>query len=513
MSLNRPALALAAAVTALAAVSGVAAVTTSADGAGTPSASSAERLPVQRSTLVCPQPSTSELGETHLTAFTPGGGSGGSDGGEADAGLLPAVSTLDNGGTDRRGEDAEPLVPLTEPGTPAVHSADSTEVPALSGTATGALAPGWTVQQTTVIPGGGGRGMLGVACSAPDTRFWFAAVSTAEERLDYVHLTNPDEAPATVDLQLFGPEGLVETESGTGITIPAHSTVPVLLSTLTPEPLEDVTLHVAARAGRIGAQVQALDEERGADWITPVAGTTGPVVIPGIPGDATEVRLTAFTPGDSDVRLSVALAGATSSFTPAGQETLQVKSGMTTSVALQDLTRGEPASLVLTPEEGTADATVVAAVRVTRGGDGEDGEDGDGQEIAFLPSTAPVEERTTAAGSSRKGSTLFLTAPGEAAKVKVTASPGAEGGTPADRTVELKPGTTTAVDDLVPEGGDGRFALTVERLSGGPVHVARMLEQTEDGVPMFTLQALSDDRGTVAVPPAREDLSILTEND
>ncbi|WP_431783436.1 DUF5719 family protein [Streptomyces chumphonensis] len=506
MSLNRPVLALVGAVTALAAVSAVAAVTTSADGVGTPSASAAERRPVQRSTLVCPQPSTSELGETHLTAFTPAGG--GSDGGEAEAGLLPAVSTLDNGGTDRRGEDAEPLVPLAEPGTPVVHSADSTEVPALSGTATGALAPGWTVQQTTVIPGGGGRGLLGLACSAPDTRFWFAAVSTAEERLDYVHLTNPDEAPATVDLQLYGPDGLVETESGTGITVPAHSTVPVLLSTLTPEPLEDVTLHVAARAGRIGAQVQALDEERGADWITPSDGTTGTVVIPGIPGDATEVRLTAFTPGDSDVRLSVALAGASSSFTPAGQETLQVKSGMTASVELKDLTRGEPASLVLTPEEGTADAPVVAAVRVTRGG-----EDDEGQEIAFLPSTAPVQERATAAGSGRKDGTLFLTAPGEAAKVKVTASPGAEGGTPADRTVELEPGTTTAVDDLVPEGGDGRFALTVERVSGGPVHVARMLEQPEDGVPMFTLQALSDDRGTVEVPPAREDLSILTEDD
>ncbi|MCZ7414595.1 DUF5719 family protein [Streptomyces sp. WMMC897] len=526
MSLNRPVTALAAAVAALAALTGVATVTTSGAEPGAGSPADAERRPVQRSTLVCPQPAPSDLAETTFTAFSPGvPGSGAAESGEEDgegrAGLLPAVSTLDNGGSEKRSEDAKPLLALTQPGRPATHTADSIDIPALSGTATGALAPGWTVQQTTLVAVGGGRGLLGLQCSVPDTRFWFPGVSTAEERHDYIHLTNPDEASATVDLKLYGPEGAIESESGSGINVPAHSTVPVLLSALTPEPVESATLHVAVRSGRVGAQLQAVDEKLGSDWITPAAESPGQVVIPGLPGDATEVRLSAFTPGDSDVTFRVGLAGPSGSFTPAGQETLHVKSGMTTSVDLRELTRGEPASLVLTPEEGDGKAPVVAAARVVRGGadgsgeqdGGGNGGDGEGaggeREVAFIPSTGPVEWRATAAGNERKGSTLYLTAPRDGAKVKVTASAGSEGGTPAERTVTLKPGSTTAVDDLSPQDGEGRFALTVEPLSGGPVYVSRMLEREEDGIPMFTVQALSDDGGTVTVPPAAQDLAVL----
>ncbi|MBW1601844.1 hypothetical protein JJV70_06920 [Streptomyces sp. JJ66] len=525
MSLTRPALALAAVVTALAAVTGVAAVTTPA-GQSAPQATEAERRPVQRATLVCPQPPTSDLGTTEYTAHTPPSDGTGDEG---SAGLLPASSTLDNGGQDKRPEDAERQVALKQPGTPVTYPAEG-QLTALTGTATGALAPGWTVQQTTTVTGGDGRGLYGARCTAPDTGFWFAGASTAEERHDSVHLTNPDDTSATVDLQLYGPDGRVETESGSGINIPAHSTVPVLLSTLTPEPVTDATLHVAVRTGRVGAQVQALDEKLGGDWIAPAARASERIVIPGIPADATGVRLTAFAPGEEDAELAVRLAGPDSSFTPAGQETLHVKSGMTTAVDLGDLTRGEPASLVLTPVRDSADGPVIAAVRVLRGENASDGEDGDGasdggdgadsgkgaRELAFIPATPPVERRTTATGSPAapkggEGSTLYLTAPGEAAEVRVTASPGSEGGEAVSKAYTLKKGTTTAVDDLLPDAGQGRYALTVEKVSGGPVHAARMLERVEDDVPMFTVQALTDDGGTVTVPPAVQDLSLLTE--
>jgi hypothetical protein len=38
-----------------------------------------------------------------------------------------------------------------------------------------------------------------------------------------------------------------------------------------------------------------------------------------------------------------------------------------------------------------------------------------------------------------------------------------------------------------------------------------MLEIPEDGIPMFTVQTLPDDRGTVAVPEAEQDLSVLDD--
>nr|MYU47936.1 hypothetical protein [Streptomyces sp. SID7803] len=53
--------------------------------------------------------------------------------------------------------------------------------------------------------------------------------------------------------------------------------------------------------------------------------------------------------------------------------------------------------------------------------------------------------------------------------------------------------------------------LTVETLSGGPVHAARTLTVKVDGIQMFTVQTLPDDQGTVEVPAARQDLSVLDD--
>ncbi|MCF6524007.1 DUF5719 family protein [Streptomyces sp. JJ36] len=540
--MNRTTLSLIGAVTALAAVTGVAA-TTAPGAESTAARPAAERLPVERSTLVCPQPSASELAETRYTAFTPEGeDAADAPGGEdAAAHLLPAEEKEtgvpedgsgeksgdtkddekgdqkddqkddgkdgDDGGTkDGGGDDQapDPVLPLKKPGTPVTATTGDSGAPALTGSADGPFAPGWTVQQTTTISAGTGRGLHGLSCSAPDTDFWFPGASTAEERQDYVHLTNPDHTNAVVDLELYGKEGALPGETGEGITVPARSTVPVLLSTLTEEPVTNVTVHAVARSGRVAAQVQAADEKLGGDWLPPAAVPRSTAVLPGIPADAASVRLAVHATGDRDADLRVRLATPTGEITPAGQETLHVKAGMTAAVDLKDLTRGEAGSLVLSPAEGDSGAPVVAAARVTRGADGE-------QETAFIPSTAPVERRATAAGDGSGGATLSLLASGEAAKVRVTASAGSEGGDPVSKTYELKAGTTRAVEPPQPEGGKGSHALTVERLSGGEVYAARTLEQKEDGVPFFTVQTLPDDRGTVEVPDAEQDLSVLSE--
>ena len=93
--------------------------------------------------------------------------------------------------------------------------------------------------------------------------------------------------------------------------------------------------------------------------------------------------------------------------------------------------------------------------------------------------------------------------------MKVTASAGSDGGTAASRTYTIKAGTTQNVDAPVPAGLKGTYALTVEPLSGGPVYAARTLAATEGGVQGFTVQTLPDDRGTVAVSQADQDLSVL----
>ncbi|MFE0103244.1 DUF5719 family protein [Streptomyces sp. NPDC059009] len=497
--MNRTTQSLIAGVAALVAVTGFAAFNTP-DGTGDDGAKEAARLPVERTSLLCPAPSTSDLAETSYTGFTPvSKGSGGS--GKAE--LLPSVKQLTDAPKKDKEKEAKPFLSSKTPGKPVAGEESGAESPALIGTADGKLAPGWTVQQTSKITAGSGRGAHGLTCSAPDTDFWFPAASTAKERDDYIHLTNPDDSAAVVDIELYGPDGAIKSEVGEAIQVKGYSSVPVLLSTLTDKPQTNLTVHVTARSGRVAAAIQSSDDKLGGDWLPAAADPAGSLVLPGIPEDATSARLVAFAPGSDDADLKVQLASPNGLISPAGHASLHVKSGMTAAVDLGNVTRGEAGSLVLTPSEDSV--PVVAALRVTRG-------KGDKQETAFIPAVNAVGTRATVADNRAKGSTLSLTAPGKSAQVKVTASAGTEGGTPATKTYKIKGGTTLAVEPPVPAGLKGSYALTVEPVSGGPVYGSRMLRLGGDdthGVPMFTVQTLPDDRGTVAVPEAEQDLTVL----
>ncbi|MFE2301473.1 DUF5719 family protein [Streptomyces sp. NPDC059445] len=499
--MNRTTLSLIAAATALAAVTGFA--TLKSPGAGGDSASAtAARLPVERTSLLCPQPSTSDIADTAYTSFTPVV-EGASSGGKAQlqaAAEESAEGSGSGGGKKSGAKAAKPVVQPKEPGKPAAGDTSGADAPALVGVASGKFAPGWTVQETTEVAAGAGRGLLGTNCAAPDTEFWFPGASTAAQRTDYVHLTNPDDAAAVVDIDLYGKDGTLKSTVADGITVKAHASEPILLNTLTSGPQADLTVHVKVRSGRVGAAVQALDAKTGGDWLAASTDPSGSLVMPGIPKDATSVRLVAFAPGDTDADLKVRLASPTGTITPAGNETLHVKAGMTAAVDLGDVTRGEAGSLVLTPTGSSA--PVVAALRVVRG-------KGADQETAFIPASAPVGARATVADNTAKGSTLAVTAPGQGATVKVTASAGSGGGTAVSKTFTIKGGTTQNVEAPVPSGLKGTYALTVESVSGGPVYASRMLSASQDGVPAFTIQNLPDDRGTVSVPDARQDLSVL----
>ncbi|MER5772271.1 DUF5719 family protein [Streptomyces sp. NPDC001985] len=509
--MKRTTISLLATATALAAITGLASLTAPDTGRADPAAGTLARLPVERSSLACPAAGSTEVAETRHTSFTPAAGEG-AEGAGGEKGIAELKST-NAAMAERRSSEKAPVRPSTagksvvslkEPGRPVVVEERGKDAPALVGLATGRLAPGWTVQQTTAVTAGSARGLLGVSCTPPGTDFWLPGASTAEDRQDYLHLTNPDDTPALADIELFGAKGELKTTITEGIPVPAGSSVPILLSTLTSEVAPDVTAHVSTRSGRVGAVVRAAESEAGSDWIAPSADPAGTAVLPGIPADATSVRLVAFAPGDSDADLKVELAGPSGRIVPIGGESLHVKSGMTAGLELADVTKGEAGSLILSPERAGRATPVVAALRVVRG-------KGDEQEIAFIPATGPVGERSSVADNRSKGSTLSLTAPGAAARVRVTASAGTEGGARTVKTYEVKARTTLAVPAPVPDGLKGSYALTVETELGGPVHAARTLALPEDGVRMFTVQTLPDDRGLVSVPEAEQDLSVLDD--
>lgn len=511
--MNRPILSLLAVASALLVLTGLASVGQGDDSDGD-AQQSTRTNPVQRTELTCPRPTISDSGTTWYTAITPtsdDGSAGGQNGSaelyaapEYDPGSDQSDQEDESGSTD----DAEPVAALTETGQPVTDTTKDADAPALTGTAEGSLAPGWTVQQTTSVESGLGRGLMGTSCQRASAESWFTGASTAATRDDYVHLVNPGSETTVVDIELYGPDGRLTAEAGEGITVPGGSSVPVRLSTLTDEAVDSLAVHVTARSGRIGAQVEAVDEERGADWLSATAQRgQGTLVMPGIPGDATSVRLTVFTPAEENVTLDVAFAGKGGTIVPAGNETVSVSSGTVTTVDLGDIAQGETGSLVLTRSDGSDTGFVAAAVEVTRGKEG--GE----QEIAFIPATSSIGERATVSGNTAEGTELSLTAPQGNAEVEVTISAGSDGGQAVTERYSVSGKTTLSVTPEVSSDTEGRFAITVRHVSGGPVYAARTLStggEDGDGT-MFTIQTMPDDESAVTVPETEQDYSILTE--
>ncbi|MFE2111719.1 DUF5719 family protein, partial [Kitasatospora sp. NPDC059463] len=406
---------------------------------------------------------------------------------------------------DKDAAPSDARLTLARPGTPVTApAANGDTAPGSGAVATGALAPGFTVTQTTTVTEQRGLGLSGITCTPSGTGFWFAGGSTAEGRTDYISLVNTESSAAVVDLKLYGDKGLIENDAANGITIAPGSSQSVLLSTLSKGQVADLAVHVVARTGRVGAALHAADAGKGADWV-PASADPAPVqVMPGLPADTSAARLVVWAPPEDDADLKIELSGKNGWFTPAGNESIHVKAGMVAAVDLGKVTRDEVAGLRVSPSDDKHPTPVVAGLRIDRAGAGGK------SDAAWLAGTVPVGARATVADNRGGGaSTLFLTSTGEAATVRVTASAGTGGGTPATQEVQLPAGGTVALPAPEPAGLNGSFALTVETVSGGPVAAARMLAIPVKDVPMFTVQALRDDRSSVKVPQAAQDPGVV----
>ena len=510
---SRTSLSLLSAAGLLALVLGVAELRQPAAPTG-PAATAAASAQVERTAVVCPEPRQGLTGSTTITALTPGAGGTATGGtGTVRDVVPPAAAAAPSGSPAASPAPAAPAsgapvdgrLVLAKPGTPvAVQAAPGDTAPGSSAVASGAFAPGFTVTQTTTVTDLRGQGMSGLTCTPDGTNFWFAGASAAGDRTDYVSLVNASAAPAVVDVRLFGDKGQIENDGGTGITVAPGTSQSVLLSTLTNNtPVADLAVQVVARSGRIGAALHAADGSKGADWVPASVDPAAGVVLPGLPADLSGARLVVFAPGQDDADLKIQLSGPNGWFTPAGFETIHVKAGMVAAEDLQQINRKEVSALRLTPSDPQHAAPVIAGIRVDRANNGK-------SDAAWLTGSAPIGRRASIADVRPGGAaTLMLTATGDAATVRVTASASTGGGTPASKDVQIPAGATVSLPAPEPAGGNGAYGVTMETVSGGPVVAARMLAVNSKDVPMFTIQALRDDRSYVQVPRAQQDPGVL----
>ncbi|AZZ51027.1 hypothetical protein C1I64_02490 [Rathayibacter festucae DSM 15932] len=221
-------------------------------------------------------------------------------------------------------------------------------------------------------------GLSALGCAEPSADSWLVAGSTDVGRTSTLVLANASEVAATVDLALYGENGVVPATGATGIVVPAGTVRALPLAGLAPDVLQPV-VRMTARGGEIAASIQSSV----ISGLTPQGvETTGPAAAPstlavisgftvasppadtagddGTGGDGTPV-LRILAPGEADSTVSIEVANEDPSGIGTSTQVV-VPAGRVGEVPLSGLADGSYRVTL------TSDQPVVAAGRTTSTG-------------------------------------------------------------------------------------------------------------------------------------------------
>jgi hypothetical protein len=168
--------------------------------------------------------------------------------------------------------------------------------------ATGAMAAGTIATQRSLVTTGNDRGLVTAACMPAAASSWLLAGGAEPGRRQRLVLSNPGPNPVTVDLDVLGVNGLVQSPNGRGLVVGPHARTVVLLNAITgsePSPV----VHVVAQGGEVAAVLNDtwLDGviPRGGDDALPVAAPAREQLIAGVAVDG-RATLRIAVPGDNE---------------------------------------------------------------------------------------------------------------------------------------------------------------------------------------------------------------------
>jgi len=292
--------------------------------------------------------------------------------------------------------------------------------------------------QSAVVRAEDLTGFTASVCPVPRFQSWLAAGSTTTGSADLLILSNPGAVAATVDLSVFGTDGLVAAPGSTGIVLAAGTQQILPLSGLLVGERSPVVRVTSSGAPIVAAlqssQTQTL-EPVGVDVLTGAAEADVLQVIPGVEvpaavaagSAALDVRLLA---PDADTRATVSAyaVGSAPDSTAAATAEVALSAGLTLEASFPTLT---PGTYVVRVD---ADAPVVAAARTA--------------------SAAPRDFAWYAPTSLLEVPALVPVAPGASARLVVDTSAEAD----VDVTLESVVGGP-ALTLTVPAGSSGAVAL------------------------------------------------------
>ena len=235
-----------------------------------------------------------------------------------------------------------------------------------------------TANQTQLVSSAAANGLAGAACQNPSSDIWLVGGSTATGREALLILRNPSPVDATVDLEIFGEEGLLQLPGLTDISVTAGKTVVLPMAGLAPKAKTFVT-HATSKGGAIAAWLQVKSvrglSASGLDYVSPAMSASISQVIPGIfirgAADAAALAsanadyadlaqiIRVFVPGEAEANIKVQILGANAK--TFGTVILQtLKAGAVTDVSISGLTDGDYVAVL------ESDVPVQAAARLSR---------------------------------------------------------------------------------------------------------------------------------------------------
>lgn len=315
------------------------------------------------------------------------------------------------------------------PARPAAPTAEQVPVTSTRLGCTAAVGDGPVLAVTTDVPGsrgasevrtvrgadgrvvveGSGRDAVGLAawrrsqdaaalCPAPATDWWFAGAGGGLDHRTVLVLTNVDDGPAVVDVDLVGATGKVDDQLLRDLTVQAGSDRVLRLVDVAPTS-DELTVHVTTSQGRVVAE--AYDTVRtvggraagvGHEWLPPAAAPSTDVRLAAVPAAADRRTLLVTNPGDRQALVTTQVVTADGAFVPRGAEEVSVDPGEVATVRLGTGFDGRLASLRLRSE-----VPVTGTVRSQVGAD-----------VAYAGAAATAEGFLVAPAGSSGGRTVLV---------------------------------------------------------------------------------------------------------
>lgn len=303
------------------------------------------------------------------------------------------------------------------------------------------------------------RGLAVAECLAPRPTAWLVGGDTTTGRTSLVVLSNPGAVAATVDLAVWGADGLIDATGTTGLIVPPGTQRIVPLSGIAPNEASPV-VGVTSRGGTVAATLQQATviglEPAGVDIVTPYDTPAERLVIPGvsvIDGDrlaqeasalgATDLApvLRLLAPGDEPAEISVRLVPERGD--QSTSLTATIEAGAVVDISLAELADGEYSIIIESSAPVVASARAAVAAR-------------DGVDFAWFTASPELGDDD--------GEILVAVAPGAGALLHLVAPDGDASVTIDGTSVEIPAGTNVTV----PLAGNIAVVLNV---SGG-VHAS-----------------------------------------